>query len=200
MNSHESSPTFQRNLVPLRTSESDVDMDDINLGLSAAAASRRAPDAKLVIQKAASCSRSDASASARPWPRSGRCARASRRTSSSAWSVFMPKRMRCTRSSRGVSDASSRVVSRRWTSDRQHRGLVLDEIVPESSSSPGRPTPSPAPSANQEIADALRDLERMGLEREMAGVEEAHGRSRIVALERLGARRQEERIVAAPHR
>ena len=52
----------------------------------------------------------------------------------------------------------------------------------------------------QEIADGGRDLGGMGFQREMAGVEEAHDRLRHVALERLGARRQEERIVLAPHR
>ena len=40
----------------------------------------------------------------------------------------------------------------------------------------------------------------MGLEREMSGVEKAHDRARDVVLERLGARRQEERIVLAPRR
>ncbi len=40
----------------------------------------------------------------------------------------------------------------------------------------------------------------MRLEREVAGVEEAHLRVRVVGLEGLGARRQEEGIVAAPDR
>ena len=40
----------------------------------------------------------------------------------------------------------------------------------------------------------------MRLQREMSGVEEAHRRVRDVALERLGARRQEEWIVLAPRR
>src|ERR1700679_1508466 len=40
----------------------------------------------------------------------------------------------------------------------------------------------------------------MGFQRKMAGIEEAHGGARDVALERFGARRQEERIVLAPHR
>src|ERR1700722_4800857 len=40
----------------------------------------------------------------------------------------------------------------------------------------------------------------MGFQREMAGVEEAQSGAGNIALERFGARRQEERIVLAPHR
>jgi len=40
----------------------------------------------------------------------------------------------------------------------------------------------------------------MGFQREMAGVEELHLGVRIVAPERLGSRRQEERVVPAPDR
>ena len=40
----------------------------------------------------------------------------------------------------------------------------------------------------------------MRLQREMPGIEEAHLRIWNIALERLGARRQEERVVLAPHR
>ena len=52
----------------------------------------------------------------------------------------------------------------------------------------------------QEIADAFGDLAGMRFQGEMAGVEEADNRTRIVPLERLGAGRQKERIVPAPHR
>ena len=57
-----------------------------------------------------------------------------------------------------------------------------------------------AVSAEQEVADGGRDLRSMGLQREVAGVEEAHDRVGDVALEGLGAGRQEERIVLSPHR
>jgi hypothetical protein len=40
----------------------------------------------------------------------------------------------------------------------------------------------------------------MRFQREMAGVEEADNRTRIVPLESLGAGRQKERVVLAPHR
>ena len=50
-------------------------------------------------------------------------------------------------------------------------------------------------SQGEEVADRRRDLGGMGLQREMAGVEEADLRVRDVALERFGAGRQEERIV-----
>src|ERR1700691_1041472 len=53
---------------------------------------------------------------------------------------------------------------------------------------------------SEKIADRGRNLRGVGLQRKMAGVEEAHDRSRDVALECLGAGRQEERIVLAPHR
>ncbi len=56
------------------------------------------------------------------------------------------------------------------------------------------------PSAGKELADRRRDLFRMRFKREMAGVEQANDRTGIVAPERLGARRQEERIVLAPDR
>src|SRR5262249_4092341 len=52
---------------------------------------------------------------------------------------------------------------------------------------------------NQEIADDLADLARMRLQREVTGIEEADDGGWHVALERLRARRQEERIVPAPH-
>ncbi len=53
-------------------------------------------------------------------------------------------------------------------------------------------------SVANEVADGCRDLCRVGLKGEMAGVEEAHDRIRHVTLERLGAGRQEEGIVLAP--
>ena len=51
----------------------------------------------------------------------------------------------------------------------------------------------------QEVTDGRRDLRGVGLQREMPGLEEADDGVRDVALERLRARRQEERVVLAPH-
>ena len=47
---------------------------------------------------------------------------------------------------------------------------------------------------SEKIADRGRNLRGVGYQGKMAGVEEAHDRSRDVALERLGARRQEEEV------
>ena len=55
-------------------------------------------------------------------------------------------------------------------------------------------------SAGEKIADCLRDLGSMRLQREMTGVEKADLRLGNVAPEPLGAWRKEERIVLAPHR
>jgi hypothetical protein len=52
----------------------------------------------------------------------------------------------------------------------------------------------------QENADAFGDLAGMRFQGEVAGVDEADHRARNVPLERLGGRRQKERIVLAPHR
>src|SRR5262245_8175605 len=52
----------------------------------------------------------------------------------------------------------------------------------------------------EEVADRRRDLRGVCFQREVPRVEEADDRTRNVALERLGARRQEERVVPAPHR
>src|SRR5215831_14063061 len=52
----------------------------------------------------------------------------------------------------------------------------------------------------QEVANAFGNLASMRFQGEMAGVEEADHRARIVPLERLGAGRQKERVVLAPHR
>src|SRR6266567_205041 len=52
--------------------------------------------------------------------------------------------------------------------------------------------------ARQEIADCHSDLVTVRLEGEMAGVEEADVSVWNVTLERLGARRQEKRVVLAP--
>src|SRR5262245_34489364 len=52
--------------------------------------------------------------------------------------------------------------------------------------------------ARQEIADCRSDLVTMCLEGKVAGVEEAHVSGWNVSLERLGARRQEKRVVLAP--
>jgi len=54
--------------------------------------------------------------------------------------------------------------------------------------------------APKKVPDRVGDVGGVGLERKMAGVEEMHFGVRIVALERLGAGRQKERIVLAPHR
>src|SRR5262245_24787678 len=51
-----------------------------------------------------------------------------------------------------------------------------------------------------EVTDRRRDLSRMRFQREVARLEEADHGTWNVALERLGARRQEKRIVLAPHR
>src|SRR5262245_1835615 len=51
-----------------------------------------------------------------------------------------------------------------------------------------------------EVADRRRDLLRMCFQREVARPEKADHCIGNVSLERLGARRQEERIVLAPHR
>src|SRR3984885_7543508 len=55
-------------------------------------------------------------------------------------------------------------------------------------------------SAGQEVANGRGDLRGMRLQREVPGVKEPHHRVRDVAPERLGAGRQEERIVLPPHR
>ena len=54
--------------------------------------------------------------------------------------------------------------------------------------------------AAEKVADCRADLGDVGLEREVAGVEEPDLRVRDVALEGLGAGRQEERVVPAPER
>src|SRR5262249_17500059 len=53
---------------------------------------------------------------------------------------------------------------------------------------------------SEELSDRRGDLVQVCFERKMAGVEEAHICVRYVALECLGARRQEKRIVLAPSR
>jgi hypothetical protein len=50
----------------------------------------------------------------------------------------------------------------------------------------------------QEVADGVGDLLHVGLQREVAGIEEAHIGLGNVALERLHAGRQKERGVLAP--
>ena len=55
-----------------------------------------------------------------------------------------------------------------------------------------------SPGARQEIADCRSNLVTVRLEGEVPGVEEAHVGVWDVALERLGARRQEKRVVLAP--
>src|SRR2546425_9210000 len=55
-------------------------------------------------------------------------------------------------------------------------------------------------SGREEVADRGRDLCGMRFQREVTRVEEADDCTRNNALERLGARRQEEGVVLAPHR
>src|SRR5262245_43997597 len=52
----------------------------------------------------------------------------------------------------------------------------------------------------EEVADRRCDLYGVGFQREVPRVEEADDRTRNIALERLGASGQEERVVLAPHR
>src|SRR5262245_18915135 len=52
----------------------------------------------------------------------------------------------------------------------------------------------------EEVADRRGDLCRVRFQREVPRIEEAHDRTRKIALERLGAGRQKEWIVLAPHR
>src|SRR5262249_3150920 len=61
-----------------------------------------------------------------------------------------------------------------------------------------RLAPAVARPSSQESADTFRNLPFMRLQSEVAGIEEAHDRTRIVALEGLGPRWHEERIVLAP--
>src|SRR5262249_8877365 len=55
-------------------------------------------------------------------------------------------------------------------------------------------------SPREEVADHRRDLRGVGLEREVARVEEVDRRAGNVASERLGAARQKEGVVLSPHR
>src|SRR5580692_3968089 len=55
-------------------------------------------------------------------------------------------------------------------------------------------------SGSEKTTDGFGDLVRMRFQREVARVEEANLCVRNIALESLGARRQEERIVLSPHR
>src|SRR6516165_8977490 len=54
--------------------------------------------------------------------------------------------------------------------------------------------------ARKKIPNRSGDLRAVGFEGKVARIEEAHFGSRNIAFERLGARRQEERIVLAPGR
>src|SRR5258705_3087664 len=54
--------------------------------------------------------------------------------------------------------------------------------------------------AIEKLADGRSDFVAVCLKRKVAGVEESHFRAWNVALERLCARRQEERVVLAPNR
>src|SRR3989442_13158181 len=55
-------------------------------------------------------------------------------------------------------------------------------------------------SACEEVADRGRDLRGVGLEREVARVEEMDSRTGNIASERLGTARQKEGIILSPHR
>src|SRR5467141_3395110 len=55
-------------------------------------------------------------------------------------------------------------------------------------------------SPREEVADRGRDLRRVGLEREVARVEETDSRTGNIASERLGTARQKEGIILSPHR
>jgi hypothetical protein len=57
-----------------------------------------------------------------------------------------------------------------------------------------------AESVTQEVSDAFRDLAGVGFQSKVSRIEEANDSARIVPFECLRARRQEERIVFAPHR
>src|SRR5262245_41693406 len=60
--------------------------------------------------------------------------------------------------------------------------------------------PSSGPgSGGKEVADRRRDLPRMRFQREVTRLEEADRSAWNVPLECLGARREEKRIVLAPH-
>src|SRR5262245_60168977 len=52
----------------------------------------------------------------------------------------------------------------------------------------------------EKVSHRRGDLRGVGVQREVAGVEDAHKCVRNVALERLGPMRQEERVVLSPHR
>ena len=52
----------------------------------------------------------------------------------------------------------------------------------------------------EKLTDGRRDVGGVGLQGEVTGVEEADDRVGNIALEGLGARRQEERVVLTPHR
>src|SRR5262249_53315056 len=58
----------------------------------------------------------------------------------------------------------------------------------------------PDHSTCKEVLDCSRDLLRMGLEREVAGIEEIDCGTGNIALERLSTGRQEKGIVLSPHR
>ena len=60
--------------------------------------------------------------------------------------------------------------------------------------------PPTKPLSLQEIADAFCDLAGMRFQSEVAGIEKADNRARVVALECLGTWRNKERIVLAPCR
>src|SRR5262245_40708823 len=54
-------------------------------------------------------------------------------------------------------------------------------------------------SAGKKVAHCSGNFRGVGLQREVSGVKKAHDCVWVVAFERLGTRREEERIVLAPH-
>src|SRR5262249_48787504 len=55
-------------------------------------------------------------------------------------------------------------------------------------------------SQGNEGTDCAGNFQGVGLQREVSGIKKAHNRAWIVAFERLGTNREEERIVLAPYR
>src|SRR5260221_8052168 len=99
--------------------------------------------------------------------------------------------------SRATRTSAEKSRARRMAVDRPIPWLAPVTIATDFSI---RTSPSKCASAREEFAYRRRDLRGMRLQREMASVEEAHRRVGDVALERLGAWRQEEGIVLSPHR
>src|SRR6266481_7142540 len=74
------------------------------------------------------------------------------------------------------------------------------KCVPKSSPARCQPLRRVLDSVREEVADHCRDLRSMGLEGEVARVEEMDHRAGNIASESLGPLRQKEGIVLSPHR